>query len=125
MKGLFNTVENLPAFSWVNQRKLGVLVCIGLWICAVLLYGFGDLVTTNLLLTNGGRELNPVFGTLGYVFGGDIWGPAIAKAVILSCLIAIYLFGSVKHRWAIPGLLSLAGIGLMVSNSLQYLAMQS
>ncbi len=121
MNNLFSVIKNLLTFGWVSQRKPRVSFCIGLWICAVLLYGLGDLVTTNLVLTSGGRELNPLFAATVHAFGGDIYGSAIAKVFILSCLIAIYLSGSVKQRWAIPSLLCLTGAGLMVSNLVSYL----
>ena len=109
------------ALDWENQRKPRLSFCSGLWICAILLYGLGDWVTTNLILVNGGRELNPVFETIVHAFGGDIVGSAIAKVVILGCLMGIYLFSSMKHRWAIPSLLSLVGAGLVVSNLISYL----
>ena len=121
MNGLLNIVRNLTAFGWVSQRKFSVSFGIGLWICAVLLYGLGDLVTTNLVLTSGGRELNPLFAATVHAFGGDFCGSTIAKVFIIGCLIAVYLFGSVKYRWTIPSLLSLAGAGLMANNLISYL----
>ena len=107
-------MQNMSSYSYSyrKRQKLSASFYIGLWICAVLLYGLGDVVTTNLILTSGGRELNPAFGAMVNALGRDIWSSAIVKAVILGCLIAIYLFGSVRHRWAIPVLLSLVGAGL-------------
>ncbi len=107
--------------SEISQQKLRVPLYIGLWACAVLLYGLGDLVTTHLILATGGRELNPVLGAMVQAFGGGLLGPIIAKILILACLTAIFLFGSLRHRWAIPGLLSLVGGYLVVSNLVSYL----
>ncbi len=109
----------------ISQQKLRVYLNIGLWTCAVIFYGIGDLVTTRLVLAAGGRELNPVFGAMVHAFGGDILGIVIAKTLILVCLLTIFLLGSLERRWAIPGTLSLVGVGLVVSNYIQYLTMHS
>ncbi len=96
---------------------------IGLWTCAVLLYGLGDLATTQLTLAAGGKELNPVFGAMASASGGGIWGLAMAKMAIISSLFGIFQFGSLRHRWAIPALLSLVGAGLVTNNLVSYLGL--
>ncbi len=96
---------------------------ISLWTCAVLLYGLGDLVTTQLTLATGGRELNPVFWAMANTFGGGIWCLAVIKMAIISLLFGIFQFSSVGHRWAIPALLSFVGAGLVTNNLISYLCL--
>lgn len=123
MEGLFNAMNNAVGEGRRGQQKARVSLYISLWTSAVLLYGLGDLATTQLTLATGGKELNPVFGAMANAFGGGIWGLAIAKMVIISSLIGIFRFGSLRHRWAIPTLLSFVGAGLVTNNLVSYLCL--
>lgn len=67
--------------------------------------------------------MNPVLGAMIYAFGGDMLGSSIAKVIIFSCLLSIYLSDAVKHRWAIPVLLSLVGACLVINNIVAYLGL--
>ena len=91
-----------------------------LWLSALLLYGLGDLVTTQLVFAGGGRELNPILGATVLALGGGLWSLAVVKIVVLSCLMALSLLGYIRPRWAVPGLLSLVGVGLIVNNLVAY-----
>jgi hypothetical protein len=93
-------------------------VQIAFWISALLLYGLGDLLTTTAVLAAGGRELNPLLAAAALTFGGSLLGPVIVKIVTLGCLAAIYLTRCASHRWAIPVLLTLVGLGLVLNNIL-------
>ncbi len=123
MESLFNAMNNAVRERRRGQQKPRVSLYIGLWASAVLLYGLGDLATTQLTLATGGKELNPVFGAMANVFGGGIWGLAIAKMAIIGSLIGIFRFGSLRHRWAIPALLSFVGAGLVTNNLVSYLCL--
>jgi hypothetical protein len=89
---------------------------LALWFCAIVFYGFGDLLTTAAVLAAGGHELNPVLIAATVTFGGGVWGPAVIKVATIVALAAIYLANCLRHRWAIPGLLTFAGLGLMINN---------
>jgi hypothetical protein len=93
-------------------------VQIAFWLGALLLYGLGDLLTTAAVLAAGGRELNPLLTAAALTFGGSLLGPVIVKIVTLGCLAAIYLTRCASHRWAIPVLLTLVGLGLVLNNIL-------
>jgi hypothetical protein len=89
---------------------------IALWVGALLLYGLGDLVTTTAVLAAGGRELNPLLAAAALTFGGGMVGPVVVKIVTLGCLAVIYLTRCASHRWAIPLLLTVAGLALVLNN---------
>ena len=116
-------MEKVIASGRLGQLKSRKPFLIGLWIGAILLYGVGDLVTTNLVLANGGRELNLVFASMSRFFGGNIWGSIIVKIIVIGCLVAIYRLGVMKRHWVIPGILSLVGGGLVAGNLISYLHM--
>lgn len=91
---------------------------IAFWASALLLYGLGDLLTTTAVLAAGGRELNPLLAAAALTFGGGLLGPVIIKIVTFGGLAAIYLTRCASHRWAIPVLLTLVGLGLVLNNLL-------
>ncbi len=116
MKSLFDRYINPPASRRKDTRIPWVTAHIALWASAILLYGLGDFLTTAAVLAAGGRELNPVLAAVSLTFGSRLWGPAIIKVATLGSLAAIYLYGCLRHRWAIPALLTLVGLGLVLNN---------
>jgi hypothetical protein len=93
---------------------------VGLWFGAFCLYGFGDVLTTNLVLSTGGHELNSWLKAAVSGFGGGLSGYIITKVVISAILLSIYVFHLVKYRWIIPVALCLVGTGLIVHNFFWY-----
>ncbi len=89
---------------------------VAFWLGALLLYGLGDLLTTTAVLAAGGRELNPLLAAAALTFGGGLMGPVIIKIVTLGGLAIIYLTRCASHRWAIPLLLTVAGLALVLNN---------
>ncbi|KXA92347.1 hypothetical protein AKJ65_07685 [candidate division MSBL1 archaeon SCGC-AAA259E19] len=87
-----------------------------LWIPALLLYGFGDMATSFLVLGLGGTESNPLIGLLMELNGSLIWF-ALLKTVILTvlCLIS-FVFMEKEWRWFIPTALTGAGLYLVILN---------
>ena len=65
--------------SWIWQFDL-------LWLLAILTYGVGDLVTSNMAFSAGATELNPVLYPL---INNSIWSFIQFKAIIIISLMAI------------------------------------
>ena len=116
MNNMINRYDRQTASPRKSSRSAWLPTHIALWFCAIVFYGLGDMVTTAAVLTAGGHELNPVLVTAAETFGGGLWGPVVIKLATIVALVAIYLSGCLKHRWAIPALLTVAGLGLMVNN---------
>ncbi len=115
MNSTINRYDPQTASPQKDNRSAWIPTHIALWFCAIVFYGLGDLLTTAAVLAAGGHELNPVLVTAATV-GGGLWGPIVVKMATIIALAAIYLSGCLKNRWAIPALLTVAGLGLMVNN---------
>ena len=70
-RGVWEKLEDIPA---------------ALWVPAIVLFGFGDTLTSQLVFAAGGKEANPVMGAIT-AFPGGIWGFAFVKTIILVSLI--------------------------------------
>ncbi|KXA92346.1 hypothetical protein AKJ65_07680 [candidate division MSBL1 archaeon SCGC-AAA259E19] len=96
-----------------------------LWVPALLLFGFGDTLTTYLVKAFGGMEANPIMGGLmnlaeKLVPVGGFAPFVIAKTAILGLLcLTSYAFMN-RKRWVIPALLSSVG-GFLVMNNVSVL----
>ncbi|KXA93983.1 hypothetical protein AKJ66_00005, partial [candidate division MSBL1 archaeon SCGC-AAA259E22] len=96
-----------------------------LWVPALLLFGFGDTLTTYLVKVFGGMEANPIMGSLmnlteKLVPVGGFTPFVIAKTAILGLLcLTSYAFLDSK-RWVIPALLTSVG-GFLVMNNVSVL----
>ena len=93
------------------------------WICAVLFYGFGDVISTWLVLEAGGRELNPLIRFFLDHMGrdlGTLWG---VKALFLTALFLGSLLLPKKERWVVPAMLIGMGLMLMVCNLISFKAL--
>jgi hypothetical protein len=101
-----------PAFSWF-------------WIPALLLFGFGDTLTSQLVFAAGGKEANPFLAGLIRPFGGGMAGFVMVKTVILLALILLSWFGMKKHGWVIPAILSGLGAFLVMHNILSLVGLNA
>lgn len=119
MKGLLEVVPNEREIS--TKREPSVRLSTALWLPAILLYGFGDVITTWLVLAAGGRELNPVLAPL-IEATGSIWPLILVKAVVLGSVILLCQFVLGKQKWIGPALLSCFGGGAVIHNLLAFLA---
>ena len=79
------------------------------WVLALLAFGLGDTISSFMVFSQGGSELNPIMrwslslpgGLLGFVF---------FKTAAISITYAIAFFWEGAHRWMIPAMLTIAGI---------------
>lgn len=83
----------------------------------ILLYGFADILTSQLVLDMGGVELNPILSMLVGLPGGFLWFIAV-KIGILIGLILLSLRLSGELSWVIPLGLAFVGTLLTVNNLL-------
>ncbi len=92
------------------------------WILGLIFFGLGDTISSFLVFSKGGVELNPVMqwalrlpgGLLGFVF---------LKSVALAVLYATTYFYKGFHRWMIPLLMTIAGVYLTITNMMAYLGL--
>jgi hypothetical protein len=86
-----------------------------LWIPALLIFGLGDILTTQLALSLGAEEHNALVSFLIDSSWG-LWAFCIVKAAILIPLALVSLSLQVKHRWIVPGFLCGVGLCLLGGN---------
>ena len=92
------------------------------WILGLLFFGLGDTISSFLVFSKGGIELNPVMrwalglpgGLLGFVF---------VKTVALAILYATAYLYEGFHRWMIPLLMTVAGVYLTTTTMMAYMGL--
>lgn len=85
------------------------------WIPSLILFGFGDTLTSYLVFAAGGRETNPVLAAM--MLDGGMWGFVVLKTIILVALLALSYFALPKRQgWVIPSILTLVGTFLVAYN---------
>lgn len=89
-----------------------------LWLLALLLFGFGDTLTSIMVFGRGGYEANPLMAGLVSTFGGGIVTFVIIKTVVVIALAVISFVFLPKHGWVVPTLLCAMGAYLVVHNSI-------
>ena len=90
------------------------------WILALLFFGLGDTVSSFMVFSQGGAELNPIM-RWSLSLPGGLLGFVLVKTAAISILYAIAFFWEGAHRWMIPILLILAGVYLTTNNMLVFL----
>ncbi len=90
------------------------------WILALLFFGLGDTVSSLLVFSQGGSELNPVMAFTMSLPGG-LFAFVAAKVLALTVLFVIGHLWQGMHRWLIPVLMTVAGVYLTTSNTMTYL----
>jgi hypothetical protein len=87
-----------------------------LWIPALIFYGFGDVMTSQLAFAVGATEANPLARLLVGLPSG-IWIFALVKTIIITSLLFLSYFKFGKYGWVIPVVLTIVG-GYLVGNNL-------
>jgi hypothetical protein len=105
-----------------TKSKPRVSLSTALWLPATLLYGFGDVITTWLVLRAGGTEVNPISAPLVGATG-SIWPLILVKVAVFGSLILLAHFGLRQHKWIVPALASCFGAGLVIHNLLAFSAL--
>lgn len=90
------------------------------WILALLFFGLGDTVSSFMVFSQGGAEVNPIM-RWSLSLPGGLLGFVLVKAVSISLLYVIAFLWEGAHRWMIPILLILAGVYLTTNNTLVFL----
>jgi len=91
------------------------------WILALLFFGLGDTISSFLVFSIGGAELNPIMRWSTTLPGG-LLGFVLVKTVAISLLYAMAYLWEGAHQWVIPVVMTIAGVYLTVSNTMVYLA---
>ena len=93
------------------------------WVLGLLFFGLGDTISSLLVFSKGGSELNPL---LRWSMGlpGGLLGFVLVKTVALSVLYAVTYLWEGVHQWVIPLMMTLAGVYLTVSNMLVFMSLR-
>jgi hypothetical protein len=92
------------------------------WILALVFFGMGDTVSSLLVFSQGGSELNPVMAWTMTLPGG-LFAFVAAKVLALTVLFIIGHMWEGMHRWLIPVLMTVAGVYLTTSNMMTFFKM--
>ena len=85
------------------------------WVLAVLFFGLGDTLSSFMVFSQGGSELNPIM-RWSITLPGGLLGFVFVKTAAISVLYAISFFWEGVHRWLIPLMLTVAGVYLTCNN---------
>ncbi len=96
-----------------ENRKISPWVYV--WIPVVLIFGVGDILTTQIALSLGAAERNGLVKFLIEGPGG-LWAFGIVKAAILVPLVVISVYMEGMYRWLVPCFFLCAGICLLAVN---------
>lgn len=94
-----------------------------LWPLALLFFGLGDTFSSFLVFSRGGTELNPVMNWALSLPGG-LLAFVLVKAVAMSLLYFVAYKWEGIHQWAIPLMMTVAGVYLTASNTMVYLGIR-
>ena len=93
---------------------------VSLWIAAILIFGFGDSLTSTLTFSVGAHEVNPLMVSLVSVFGGRLWTFILVKTAALAGLFFLSYYMLPRHGWLVPTLLCVVGTYLVISNLIAF-----
>lgn len=87
---------------------------LALWVFALLFYGFGDTLSSQLVMAVGGKEANPLLAA-AMKLGGGIWAFSFMKSAILAALLFLSAVLGKLGR-AIPAILASVGFIFTIMN---------
>ena len=93
------------------------------WVLAVLFFGLGDTLSSFMVFSQGGSELNPIM-RWSITLPGGLLGFVFVKTAAISVLYAISFFWEGVHRWLIPLMLTVAGVYLTCNNLMVFMGMR-
>lgn len=96
-----------------KDRKVGALIY--LWVPVILIFGVGDILTTQFAISLGAAERNDIIRFLVEGPGG-IWAFSIVKAAILVPLVMISISLEGFLKWLVPSFFMCAGVSLLAVN---------
>ncbi|MCD6452891.1 MAG: hypothetical protein J7K77_01165 [Dehalococcoidales bacterium] len=91
-------------------------ISLGWWVAAVLLFGFGDSLTSALVFTAGGYEVNPLMILIMNALGNSLWTLTLVKIAILIGLFFLTYYQLPRRGWLVPRILSGVGVCLIIGN---------
>lgn len=91
------------------------------WILALAFFGLGDTISSFLVFSIGGAELNPIMRWSTTLPGG-LLGFVLVKTVAISLLYALAYLWEGVHQWVIPVVMTIAGVYLTTSNLMVYMS---
>ena len=96
-----------------KDRKIAALIY--LWVPVVLIFGVGDILTTQFAMSLGATERNDIIRFLIEGPGG-VWAFSIVKAAIMVPLVMVSISLEGFLRWLIPVFFMCAGVCLLSIN---------
>jgi len=101
-------VKEFPGAKYMNDR-----IFIALWLVAVGLYGFGDLITTSWAFEVGFVEANPIAALFRNIVNMALFKVA---TIIAAFLISYTVFSTKKLIFSAPIMMLIAGTFLTINN---------
>jgi hypothetical protein len=104
--------DSLPE-EYGKDRKIAALIF--LWVPVVLIFGVGDILTTQFAISLGAAERNEIIRFLVEGPGG-VWAFSIVKAAILIPLVMVSISLEGFLRWLVPSFFLCTGVCLLAVN---------
>ena len=98
------------------------LLPLGWWVPALLLFGFGDTLTSALVFAKGGVEANPIMA-FALSLPGGLWSFALVKIMAMAGLMLVSVRAPTALRWLVPAATAAVGSALIWWNVLTFLRM--
>ena len=95
-------------------------VPVALWVAAILLFGFGDSLTSALAFSAGAYEGNWLMVQLVGMLGGSLWAFIAVKTAVLAILFFVSYYMLPRHGWLVAAILCVVGSYLVLNNLITF-----